>query len=73
VIVELLRGTQGKRERKREWQSISNVIKHNICEGGGYEGVYWKLLKKGGGREGGKRAMEGTEQNKIKHIHRADT
>jgi hypothetical protein len=38
VIVELLYGTQGKRERKREWY---RVISHNIrCEGRGYKDVY---------------------------------
>jgi hypothetical protein len=46
VTVELLYRTREKRESKREWQSISNIIKHNICEGGGYKDVCWKLLKK---------------------------
>jgi hypothetical protein len=48
VIVELLYGTCGKKERKREWQSISNIIKHNLCEGRGYKDMYWKLLKNEG-------------------------
>jgi hypothetical protein len=51
VIVELLNGTRGKRERKRKWYSISNIIKHNIYEGRGYKDMYWKLLKKEGGRK----------------------
>jgi hypothetical protein len=43
--VDLFYGTQEKRKRKREWQNISNIIKHNICEGRGYKDMYWKLLK----------------------------
>jgi hypothetical protein len=30
VIVELLYGIQGKRERKREWQSMSNSVKYKM-------------------------------------------
>jgi hypothetical protein len=37
VTVELLCGTRGRRERKRE--RVSNIIKHNICEGRGYKDV----------------------------------
>jgi aerobic-type carbon monoxide dehydrogenase small subunit (CoxS/CutS family) len=37
--VELLYGTRGRREKKREQQSISNIVKHNICEGRGYKDV----------------------------------
>jgi hypothetical protein len=40
VTVKLLYGTWGRRERKRERQSINNIIKHNICEGTGNNGVY---------------------------------
>jgi hypothetical protein len=47
VIVELLYGTWGRRERKREWLSISNIIKHKIFEGRGCKDVYRKLLKNG--------------------------
>jgi hypothetical protein len=54
VTVELLYGTRGRRERKREWQSISDIVKHHICAGGGHKDVYWKLLKMGvGGKEEG--------------------
>jgi hypothetical protein len=70
LIVELLYGTQGKRERKREWQSINNIVMCNICEGGGYKGMYWKLLKNGGWEvmgEGG--VMEGIDQTKVKGTH----
>jgi hypothetical protein len=49
VIVELLYGTWGMRERKRECQSIDNTVKHNICEGRGYNDVCWKLVKMGVG------------------------
>jgi hypothetical protein len=38
VIVELLYGTWGRRERKR--QSVNNIVKHNICEGRGYNNMY---------------------------------
>jgi hypothetical protein len=39
VTVELLYGTQGKREKKRD--DRASVILHTIrCEGRGYEGVY---------------------------------
>jgi hypothetical protein len=56
VTAEWLCGTQGRRDRKREWQSISSVVKHHICEGGGGNDVYWKLLKNGGReREGEQR------------------
>jgi hypothetical protein len=47
VIVELLYGPWGMRERKREWQTINNIIKHNIRVGLGYKHVYLKLLKDG--------------------------
>jgi hypothetical protein len=30
----------GKRERKREWWSIGNTVKHNICESRGHKDVY---------------------------------
>jgi hypothetical protein len=40
VTVELIYGTQGKRERKREQLSISNIVKHYICEGRGCKDVY---------------------------------
>jgi hypothetical protein len=38
--VELLYGTQERRERKKEPQSISNIIKHNNCDGRGYKDEY---------------------------------
>jgi hypothetical protein len=31
--IELLFGTQGKRERKRERECISTIVKYNISEG----------------------------------------
>jgi hypothetical protein len=37
VIVELLYGIRGRRERK---ESINSIIKHNICEGRWYKGMY---------------------------------
>jgi hypothetical protein len=40
AIVELLYGTRGRRERKRERQSISNIIKHHTCAGRRYKDVY---------------------------------
>jgi hypothetical protein len=42
VVVELHYGIQGKRERKKEWYSINNTVKHKICKGRGYKDVYWK-------------------------------
>jgi hypothetical protein len=59
VTVELLDGTQERRERKRGWYLVNNFIKHNICEGRGYKALYWKLLESGGRREG---ARENDEQ-----------
>jgi hypothetical protein len=47
VIVELLCGAGERKTRKRE-RSISNTIKHYICEGTGYNDIHWKLLKNGG-------------------------
>jgi hypothetical protein len=48
VIVELLYGTQGKRERKGKDNDRASVISYNIrCEGRGYKNVYGKLLKNG--------------------------
>jgi hypothetical protein len=38
VIVEVLYGAWGRRERKKE--SINNIIKHNICESRGHKNVY---------------------------------
>jgi hypothetical protein len=38
----------GERERKRKWYSISNIVKHDICEGRGYKDMYCKLLKNEG-------------------------
>jgi hypothetical protein len=35
VTVEVLYGTWRKRGRKRESWSISNIVKHNICDGTG--------------------------------------
>jgi cytochrome oxidase assembly protein ShyY1 len=40
VIVAVLYGTWRMRERKREWQAINNITKHNICVGLGYKHVY---------------------------------
>jgi hypothetical protein len=40
IIVELLYGIQRNGKRKRERNSISDIIKHNICEGRGYKDVY---------------------------------
>jgi hypothetical protein len=31
---------RGRRERKREWQSINNIVKHHICASRGYKDVY---------------------------------
>jgi hypothetical protein len=50
VIVELCYGTWGLRERERDWQGINNIVIHNICEGRGYNNMYWKLLKNGGSK-----------------------
>jgi hypothetical protein len=47
VIVNLLYGTWGMRKRKREWQTIKNITKHNIYVGLEYKRVYGKLLKDG--------------------------
>jgi hypothetical protein len=35
LIVKLLYGTRGRRERKREQKSINNTVTPNICEGRG--------------------------------------
>jgi hypothetical protein len=40
IIMELYYRTWGRKERKRECYSIKNIIKHNICEGRGYNGKY---------------------------------
>jgi hypothetical protein len=45
VIVELLYGTRGKRERK-ENDRASIIIKHSICECGGYKDVLLKAVEK---------------------------
>jgi hypothetical protein len=40
VIVELLYGIWGRREWKREWESINSIEIHYICAGRGYKDVY---------------------------------
>jgi hypothetical protein len=40
VIVKLLCGTQGRRERKRECYSINNIINYNIYVGRRYKDMY---------------------------------
>jgi hypothetical protein len=40
VTVELLYGTQGKREREKGMLENHNITKHNICEDRGYKDGY---------------------------------
>jgi hypothetical protein len=49
IIVGLLYGTWGRKERKREWQSTT--LKY-ICADRGYSNMFWKCWTVGGGKEG---------------------
>jgi hypothetical protein len=59
-----------KLQKKKEWESIKNIIKPNICEIRRHRISIECCWKRG---VGGKGVMEGFEQIKVKYTDSGDT